>query len=790
MAANRNKNNSDCDISNNNNSNNNTDSDSSTNNSHTKWQHDSNSKPPASCHTAFSSSSSSPLLLHILLLLLLLLLHSPSSTNAFCPSKCQCLGGDANSRALCVDAALEDVPIQLNPETKYINLTLNRIRNLEFTLPFYMKLEVLDLSQNIIETLGSKNFEYQTELRTLNLSRNLVSALHKHAFKGLTNLLLLDLSYNRIETVHPTALGDLAALVELDLTNNNIVSLEDNCFKGMQSLEVLVFRNNRLLDIPASNLWHLHALKSLDMSDNLVEFVRNDSFEGLKELLALSVRGNVMSELDVGAFEGLISLKHLDLSDNNLTMVPTQQLSKLSNLTYLNLGGNRFAHLPAVAFLNLFHLRELHLSRLDFLQRIDSRAFVDNTHLQTLHLNYNPQLSDIPMRLFQGNPNILEVYMQSNSLQTLYSAQFPVDQLQKLYLGDNPLQCNCSLLWLWRLVTGNFEGSEPPLEHAAGGAVAALANDAAALRDEDDTATAKADDGVAALAAYIAEQHIANALQTTEPSTYEQRLEAAASVSSSSSSAGYLRMDKQQIGCDIWRDAVRTRRQLLTMTEGEITCPAHIVTVVCAVITCLLVLMIGISVLYYLRFVKRRRKLLHERGPMRTSKSIINVHDRILQAHHQPLGGGGGAGMSMTLGGSNGCGGLGGGGMGMALNYPHHAQTLQAHHHYHQAMPLQSHGGMGHEYQQTTLPQLDKLELERYLAAQSIANEYRALKPWELPVKDADDEPEHLYERFDHYEYPDTHTMTKLKQAAALQGSAVSAAAAAGAGGKPHVVYV
>lgn len=413
---------------------------------------------------------------------------------------------------------------------------------------------------------------------------------------------------------------------------------------------------------------------------------------------------------------------------------------------------------------------------------------MDNTHLQTLHLNYNPQLSDIPMRLFQGNPNILEVYMQSNSLQTLYSAQFPVDQLQKLYLGDNPLQCNCSLLWLWRLVTGNFEGSsEPAMEHAAGGAVAALANDASALREEDDT-TAKADDGVSALAAYIAEQHIANALQTTEPSTYDQRLEAAASISSSSgsSSAGYLRMDKQQIGCDIWRDAVRTRRQLLTMTEGEITCPAHIVTVVCAVITSLLVLMIAISVLYYLRFVKRRRKLLHERGPMRASKSIINVHDRILQGHHQPLGGG--SGMSMTLGGSGAGAGMGMGmGMGMTLNYPHHAQTLQAHHHYHQAMPLQAHAG--HEYQQTTLPQLDKLELERYLAAQTIANEYRALKPWELPVKEADDEPEHLYERFDHYEYPDTHTMTKLKQAAALQGSAVSTPAA-GAGGKPHVVYV
>ncbi|EDW74921.2 uncharacterized protein Dwil_GK15934 [Drosophila willistoni] len=730
--------------------------------------------------------------------LMLMGLFLPGLSLAFCPSKCQCLGGEANSRALCVDAALEDVPIQLNPETKYINLTFNRIRNVEFSLPFYMKLEILDLSQNIIETLGSKNFEYQSVLRTLNLSRNLVSSLNKHAFKGLTNLMVLDLSYNRIETVHPTAFGDLASLVDLDLTNNNIVSLEDNCFKGLLTLEILVFRNNRLLDVPASNLWHLHNLKSLDMSDNLVEFVRNDSFEGLKELLALSMRGNVMNELDPSAFEGLISLKHLDLADNNLTMVPTQQLAKLSNLTYLNLGGNRFAHLPAVAFLNLFHLRELHLSRLDYLQRIDSRAFVDNSHLQTLHLNYNPQLSDIPMRLFQGNPNILEVYMQSNSLQTLYSAQFPVDQLQKLYLGDNPLQCNCSLLWLWRLVTGNFDGIDGTMEQGApGGAVAALAKDAAvgsaasSMDDEDDVTTASLaggnDDGVAALAAYIAEQHIANALHTTEPSAYELV------TSPSNRHSGYLRMDRQQIGCDIWKDTKRIRRQLLTMTEGEITCPAHIVTVVCAVITFLLVVMIGVSVLYYLRFVKRRRKLLHERGPLRTSKSIINVHDRILQGH-QPLGGNG---MSMTLG---------GGSNGGLVVYPHHhAQTLQAtHHHYHQAtMPLQSQqhlhhhhngggggGGVGHEYQQTTLPHLDKLELERYLAAhQTIANEYRALKPWELPVKEAavDDEPEHLYERFDHYEYPDTQTLGKLKQQ--VQSSA-NANNGQNSAGKPHVVYV
>lgn len=242
------------------------------------------------------------------------------SISAFCPSKCQCMGGDNNSRAYCVDAALEDVPIQLNPQTKYINLTMNRIRSIEYTLPFYMKLEILDLSRNIIESLDSKNFEFQTKMRTLNLSRNSVSSLQKDTFQGLSNLLVLDLSYNRIEEVHQSAMNDLRSLIELDLTNNNIVSLEDNTFNQLMSLEILIFKNNQLLDIPANNLQHLHSLKSLDMSDNLIEYIRNDSFDGMRELLTLTLSGNVISNLDLSAFDGLITLKQIDIADNNLTV--------------------------------------------------------------------------------------------------------------------------------------------------------------------------------------------------------------------------------------------------------------------------------------------------------------------------------------------------------------------------------------------------------------------------------------------------------------------------------------
>ncbi|XP_065369320.1 uncharacterized protein Fili isoform X1 [Calliphora vicina] len=724
--------------------------------------------------------------LHLSSLLIILLSYQTQFSQAFCPSKCQCLGSDANTKAYCVDAALEDVPIQLNPETKYINLTLNKIRNIEFTLPFYMKLEILDLSRNIIETLGSKNFEYQTEMRTLNLSHNSVSSLQKDAFKGLTNLLVLDLSFNRIDMVHASAMNDLSTLIELDLTNNNIVSLEDNTFRNLVSLEMLIFKNNQLLDVPANNLQHLHSLKSLDLSDNLVEYVRNDSYEGLRELVTLTVRGNVISELDLSAFEGLITLKHMDLADNNLTMVPTQQLSKLSNLTHLTLSGNRFTYLPAVGFLNLFHLRELHLNRLDFLQRIDSRAFVDNTHLQILYLNNNPLLSDIPMRMFQGNPNIVEVYMQANSLQTLYAAQFPIDQLEKLYLGDNPLQCNCTLFWLWRLVTGNFDNGQQGNELKPDNMM--MSHDAGSVAALGADLNSETDNNLVRVAAYVAERKkdVSSKFKYTNP---------AAAMNS-----GYLKLDSERIGCEIWHDSKRTRKHLAAMTEGEITCPAHVVTIVCAVLTCLLVVMTGASIVFYMRFVKRRRKLMHDRS-LRSGKSIVNVHDRILP--HQPLSAQSNGGIPGTL---------------MNGSYPHH--TLQSQRstlpHHHNMHPLH------HQEYHQTLPQVDKLELERYLTAQAIANEYRALKPWELPpVKDSNtytDEPEHLYEKFDHYDYPDAHTaMSKttngkhmmnsqnkhsttglLSSSGGLNngvGSMINTMGGGGVGGggtlnKPHIVYV
>lgn len=155
---------------------------------------------------------------------------------------------------------------------------------------------------------------------------------------------------------------------------------------------------------------------------------------------------------------------------------------------------------------------------------------------------------------------------------------------------------------------------------------------------------------------------------------------------SSSSLTNPLILDKDLIGCDVWEEDVIVQRHILKqMSESEIKCPAHIITIISAVLSVFLVVATGASVLFYMRMVRKKKRLsMTERK---------NVNERIVPQ------------------------------------------------------------------------QVDKLELERYLAAQELQNEYRALRPWELPVKELIEEPDH-YERFDDFRYDNRRP------------------------NKPHVVYV
>lgn len=369
-------------------------------------------------------------------------------TVGICPARCRC-NDDALS-ASCESANLDFLPIQLNPEVQHINLSDNKITKIDF-LHNYNNLVSLDLSFNKIQKLGAGIFEYQRNLKHLNLSNNEIRNISKDSLKGLRALVNLDLSFNNLEEFHKLAFKELHSLRVLKLSNNQITYLETGLFQAAKYLEELWLDNNQLLEVPYAVFADVVVLQYLSLSNNLVDSVGEDQMPNLTDLRTLLLDGNVINEIHPGALSRLISLDALDLSDNNFTAIPTGSLAKLSNLTKLKLSGNFISAVPPVAFRGLFHLRFLHLDRQDVLKSIDSRAFVDNINLERVWLDDNIALENLPTRLFHGNPHVVQVSITNNQLTTLEAAHFPLDQLKYLRLGGNPLECNCSLLWLWRL---------------------------------------------------------------------------------------------------------------------------------------------------------------------------------------------------------------------------------------------------------------------------------------------------------------------------------------------------
>lgn len=250
---------------------------------------------------------------------------------------------------------------------------------------------------------------------------------------------------------------------------------------------------------------------------------------------------------------------------------------------------------------------------------------------------------------------MIEISIRGNDLRTLDAAHFPLDRLHRLQLAGNPLVCNCSLLWLWRLTNGQINENSDGIEGGTSVSVAAVSA-------SNSKATAKMSSSSSSLTA----SNVQQLLQNSTPNNV-------------------LILDVDEIACDLWEDAQRHTRHLMKdMSASDIKCPAHIVTIVSAVLSVLLIIVTGASVLFYMRRMRNRRNAMTERK---------NVNERIVPQ------------------------------------------------------------------------QVDKLELERYLAAQAVENEYRALRQWELTMKEQIEEPDH-YEKFDEFRFD-----TRRSQ-------------------KPHVVYV
>ncbi|KAK9731580.1 Leucine rich repeat [Popillia japonica] len=145
----------------------------------------------------------------------------------------------------------------------------------------------LDLGDNHISTLNSKEFKYLTDLKALNLDGNRVSSISNSMFSQQTQLETLNLARNELSMLSPLSFTNLKNLTELDLSYNKLEHVDATLLKPIESnLKRLVLSGNH---IPIGEirdlLWRNKVLKVLEIADcgltEITEFVLPEELTAL-----------------------------------------------------------------------------------------------------------------------------------------------------------------------------------------------------------------------------------------------------------------------------------------------------------------------------------------------------------------------------------------------------------------------------------------------------------------------------------------------------------------------------
>ncbi|XP_056154841.1 leucine-rich repeat and immunoglobulin-like domain-containing nogo receptor-interacting protein 1 [Lampris incognitus] len=353
-----------------------------------------------------------------------------------CPEPCQC-----NREVLevnCSECQLTTVPNGFPEDSQLLNLTHNNIKTVvQQQFKTLTHLWDLDLSDNILVMIEVEAFLGLQSLLTLRLARNRLKFIPVGAFAGLPKLQLLDISENEILVFLDFTFRDLQSLQCMEAGENDLVFISHHAFSGLTSLHDLHLDSCNLTAVPTEALTQLSGLISLRFHHLGLTMLPNYSFRRLGRLKKLVISYSSWLEALAGNSLFGLNLTSLTISNCNLSAVPYAALHHLVYLIYLDLSFNPITHIQGNHLGDLLRLREFHLV-MGRLLHVEPGAFHGLTHFSLLNAS-------------------------GNLLTTLEEGAFhSVSNLEVLRLDNNPLACDCRLLWVVRRrLYLDFDGRPP-----------------------------------------------------------------------------------------------------------------------------------------------------------------------------------------------------------------------------------------------------------------------------------------------------------------------------------------
>ncbi|KAL7011487.1 hypothetical protein ACKWTF_014280 [Chironomus riparius] len=181
----------------------------------------------------------------------------------------------------------------------------------------FEKLEIIDMSGTLIETIENDSLEKCKDLRILQFYMNNIKEVPEDLLKNNKKLLRLFISYNKIRIVPEDLLSGLSSLEILDLSYNKLEHLHSDVFRDLRNL------------------------KELNLEGNLIEILMPNLFKNLQNLVKMSLATNAISELPLSIFSNLGKLKELMLKNNQLTVIHAESFPQKTKINFVDYSKNR-----------------------------------------------------------------------------------------------------------------------------------------------------------------------------------------------------------------------------------------------------------------------------------------------------------------------------------------------------------------------------------------------------------------------------------------------------------------
>lgn len=249
----------------------------------------------------------------------------------------------------------------------HLYLENNRINSLSFLNDQFSKLYTLNLADNLISRLYTKDFENFKNLRTLDLSNNPILNIESQLSFGIylfdfkissnensnfsidfslfnqrihkidlgncqvenLNYIsnLKNLGYLYLRNIQTTGNEEIEILrlensfiYYLDLSFNSIKNIQ-NLLKGYEYVDYLKLTNVNFKTKHLLYLTNLNLIRVLILDQNSIEFILKEHFSKLNDLKELDLSFNLIDRIEAGSFVDLTKLRILNLKNNNLKLV-------------------------------------------------------------------------------------------------------------------------------------------------------------------------------------------------------------------------------------------------------------------------------------------------------------------------------------------------------------------------------------------------------------------------------------------------------------------------------------